>query len=197
MYVHSRKFYQPRWRDQHAYFGNALSAQHRRWLLDEGSLTAHLLRASEGDFSVKIISQRWGRPQRNEAMLLAIDPRHSCLLREVFLLCSGKPWVYARSVLPHSSLSGSLRHLRKFGDQPLGQLLFNSTNMRRDPFELTTIPQQRIPGLQENVIETSPAKISGAEEQACLGRRSRFFLEDRPLIVSEIFLPAFWQGIQK
>ncbi|NNC54566.1 MAG: chorismate lyase [Pseudomonadales bacterium] len=195
MYVHSPKLYQPHWLDQHTYFGAALPAQRRKWLLDEGSLTEHLVRASAGNFSVAIIAQRWGRPLQNEAMLLDIAPRHRCLLREVFLLCYGKPWVYARSVLPHASLQGPIRHLRKFGDQPLGQLLFNNPTMRRDPFQFTSLPRNALPNWPPPGSAVENTSNKNDSNAICMGRRSRFILEKKPLMVSEIFLPAFWQGI--
>lgn len=183
------------WRKHRAFPNAAFSQLAKAWLLDEGSLTAHLLAASGGDFRVEIISQNWGRPHLHEARLLGIDPHQACLLREVFLVCKGQPWVYARSVLPNTSLRGSLRHLRKFGSRPLGQLLFNDPNLAREPFELTTLPLQDIPG--QAARNNSTESVAGTYDRMehCVGRRSRFVLQGKPLMVSEIFLPAFWQAV--
>ena len=82
-------------------------------LLDRGSLTARLIKASDGDFKVQLLEQSWQRPYLNESQLLGINPRHKALVREVLLICHDKPWVYARSVIPHNSLKGRLGFLRK------------------------------------------------------------------------------------
>ena len=47
--------------------------------------------------------------------------------------------VFARSVLPISSLSGSLAHLRRLQNRPLGAILFKNAGMRRSPFEVARL----------------------------------------------------------
>ncbi|MDY0006566.1 MAG: chorismate lyase [Spongiibacteraceae bacterium] len=151
-----------------------------RWLLDRGSLTRHLQRASDGDFRVEVVHQGWARPRRSEQQLLAIPQGQRALIREVLLRCHDQPWVFARSVLPRTTLVGRLRRLRRFGSDSLGQMLFNDASMRRADFEVALLPGQD-PGLPETV----------RCNQVLWARRSRFSLDDRPLMVSEIFLPAF------
>lgn len=172
----------PIWRDFKLLPASRLPHHCREWLLDKHSLTARLLRACGGQFAIQVISQRWGQAQLNECQLLGIAPRQRCIIREVFLLCYGLPWVYARSVLPVSSLSGELRHLRKFGNRPLGQLLFNTPNMQRSPFQLANFKLAQIPCHNE---------LPDNAESLVWGRRSRFTIYNKPLLVSEIFLPAF------
>jgi len=36
------------------------------WLLDRGSLTSRLVKASEGAFRVRVLRQGWGRPLYSE-----------------------------------------------------------------------------------------------------------------------------------
>ncbi|MGB5325003.1 MAG: chorismate lyase [Pseudomonadales bacterium] len=179
----------PQWRGGQQYLASQLPRQARGWLLDEGSLTAHLVAASRGHFRVEVISQRWGTARLHEATLLDIEPRRLCLLREVFLYCNNQPWIYARSVLPEASLRRGLRHLRRFGNQPLGQLLFNDPHLRREPFELASLPATDIPSFGHSVDD------SKLNTTRLLGRRSKFIVQGEVLMVSEIFLPAFWQGM--
>src|SRR5690606_29217470 len=171
---------EPRWQHHKHFIRNVLPATTARWLLDQGSLTQHLLRASEGDFRVQVVAQGWARPRLSERRLLDIASGQRALIREVLLLCGGQPWVFARSVLPQTTLTGRLRHLRHFGSQSLGQMLFNDISMTRAPFELA-----RLPGQARSLPE------SVRSNQALWARRSRFTLDARPLMVSEIFLPAF------
>ncbi len=148
----------------------------RRVLLDSGSLTARLMKASEGDFSVQVLAQSWRRPYLNESQLLGIEPRQKALIREVLLLCHGQPWVYARSVIPHQSLQGRLGFLRHLKNSALGALLFKDPFLRRSHFQITQIelPQKDIP-------ITGQARV--------FGRRSLFHLYGQPLLVAEVFLP--------
>lgn len=149
----------------------------RHWLLDRSSLTARLIAASNGNFQVKVIEQSWRTPFLNESLLLGIKPRQKALIREVVLLCHGQPWVYARSVIPYSSLQGQLGFLRKLKDSALGALLFKDPNLQRSHFQINTISLPQAP-------------IPFSEKTHVYGRRSLFHLYGKPLLVAEVFLPA-------
>jgi chorismate--pyruvate lyase len=171
---------EPHWRDHRQFMASALSAEEVRWLLDAGSLTEHLRRLSGGHFHVQVLAQRWAIPRLSERRLLNMADREWGLIREVLLCCHNQPWVYARSVLPATSLVGRLARLRKLDNRPLGHLLFTDPSMSRDPYEICRIP-----------IQTLPVEISPDSDKSLWGRRSRFLLSRHPIMVSEIFLPAF------
>lgn len=192
MYVHYHSGFQPespRWKDYQHLLQAELPYRHRLWLLDSGSLSARLVRASDNHFRVQVLSQNWQSARLDEYRLLGIKPGQRCLIREVLLLCHEQPWVYARSVLPVTSLVGKLRHLRQFGTQPLGQLLFNTPGMQRNPFEIAQILPAQLPPAARS-MDRDNLKLNTQSEPAW-GRRSRFTLYHKPLVVSEIFLPAF------
>ena len=83
----------PIWRDFKTWRGSELPHGHRRWLLDQGSLTERLLAASRRRLAVEVLQQRWQRASTSEYRLLAIPHRQHCLVREVLLHCAGRPWV--------------------------------------------------------------------------------------------------------
>ena len=155
------------------------------WLLDSGSLTAKLLKLSHGDFKVQVLRQVHGRASRSEALALGIGFHARCLIREVILRGHDQPWVFARSVLPLSSLTGSLRHLRKQGTRPLGAFLFSHPHLKRSPIALALISGHHC---------YLPAALLGADP--VWGRRSIFSLDNKPLLVSEVFLPDFSSAIK-
>lgn len=174
----------PIWRDYRQYLYPLLKPAVRRWLLDEGSLTQRLITVSQGHFSVRIINQGWQRPTLSESQLLGRPANECAIIREVALCCFDLPWVFARSVMPASSLTGHLRQLRHFDNRSLGQMLFNDRSMQRRPFELAILPGDS---------KYLPTELRA---ETCLwGRRSRFELAAKPLMVSEVFLPTFkpWQ----
>lgn len=154
-----------------------LPASSKPWLLEKGSLTAKLIAESDGHFSVQRISQSWQVPHADERRALNLAPREKALIREVYLLCHGEPWVYARSVMPLQSLNGELRFLKKLHNTSLGSLLFKDPHLERGPFEIAKVklPHPSIPVSCQSGI---------------LARRSVFKLYRQPLLVAEYFLPA-------
>lgn len=171
---------EPRWRPVERYLAHELPHGSRRWLVDDGSLTARLISLQRGVFSVQRLYQGWQVPLPSERRLLDLDERQIALVREVALRVGDTTMVFARSVFPHSSLTGSLGHLRRLQNRSLGAILFKHPGMHRCPFELA-----RIPGDSPYL----PAQFH--QRDAAWGRRSRFELERAKLMVSEVFLDAF------
>ncbi len=155
-------------------------------MLDSGSLTTRLQAlcracSEKGRFQVEVLSQAWGRPQRNEAQQLGMRRGAVALQREVRLLCDGRPWVFARTVIPLSSLQGSNRILAHLGNRPLGGFLFAQRSLQRGPMQVTRIPV----GYWDEVKKESGT----GRDTEVWGRRSTFFLRGHPLLVAEFFLP--------
>ncbi len=150
------------------------------WLIDRGSLTARLIAKSEGDFKVEVVRQVIGIPSLDERQALGMKRPALALIREVILCGRGQPWVFARSLLPLASLTGNLRHLRKQGTRPLGAFLFSQPHLARSTIAVARISRDH-GYLPENLVG----------DQQLWGRRSVFYLQQKPLLVSEVFLPAF------
>lgn len=149
------------------------------WLWDSNSLTAKLLALSKGHFSVKVLRQIHDRAELHECQALGIKPHQICLIREVVLLGKGESWVFARSILPLASLTGRLRHLRHQGNRPLGAFLFSQPDLVRSPIATAALePKQAY----------LPNHLQGNDR--LWGRRSVFFVDQKPLLVSEVFLSA-------
>ena len=164
-------------------FAQAVPAEMAGWLFDRGSLTRRLQLASPNHFRVELVEQGWQRPMLNEAMRLKVSPDRLALVRQVYLFCHERPVVYARTVIPISTLSGAERHLACLGNRPLGAVLFADPNMSRDEVEVACIrPGQRIFTRATQTLDSEPASI--------WGRRSVFYLSGKPLLVSEVFLPG-------
>jgi chorismate--pyruvate lyase len=171
---------EPLWRPEGLYSRESLSHNVRAWLTDNGSLTARLIASEQGKFSVKRLYQSWEVPLLSEQRLLNLPPRQLALVREVALLLDDRAVVFARSIFPITSLNGSLAHLRRLQNKPLGAFLFKHSGMRRYPFELS-----RIPG--NNTYLPGELRQPGS----AWGRRCRFEVSGKKLMVSEVFLNAF------
>lgn len=164
--------FQTRWRTLQRCQHTGAPAPWNRWLADRGSLTRHLITASQGNFCVRLLKQGWGYPTRSEALLLKIPPRQWAVIREVELQGNGQPWVYARSVIPAATLTGRERQLHGVGSRSLGSVLFRNPTMRRGPMQITHL---------------------SSGKQRFYARRSLFLLSNKPLLVCEVFLPSLSQ----
>jgi len=147
----------------------------RTWLVTEGSLTKRLVRASRGDFRIQILNQYWGPAWPSEQRALGLESRQHVLIREIAMVCQGQVWVVARSLIPPRTLAGPHRRLKSLGQTPLGRYLFRHRSLRRSPLQVA-------PLVTDNGTALS------------WGRRSVFYLAERPLLVSEFFLPAILEA---
>ncbi|WP_312952078.1 chorismate lyase [Superficieibacter sp.] len=134
------------------------------WLLLEDSMTK---RFEQQDKKVSITLVREAFVGREEiAEELALLPDESRYwLREIILCADGEPWLAGRTVVPESTLSGPELALQTLGNTPLGRYLFTSSTLTRDFIEV------------------------GRQAQLW-GRRSRLRLNGKPLLLTELFLPA-------
>ena len=150
----------------------------RDWLLDSGSLTQRLKLECKNSFKVQVIKHECEMPSDSEQNFLG-QPAIEANIREVLLICDGKPRVFARSVLPLSSLEGPNKELLKLGERPLGEFLFTHPAMKRGPFEIAELPASQFNiHLDEHY-----------NSETAWGRRSLFYLNNKPISVCEIFLP--------
>lgn len=164
------------WRNRAQSFYSDLSPEVADWLFDPSSLTARLIKHCHGRFSVRVLSEGYSHPRLSEHKTLAMKNRETALIREVHLLCDGHPVVYARTVIPVSTLVGPQRRLLHLGDKPLGAVLFSDKTMQRGEVQIARLKPEYV-------------KLDTDEQSKVWGRRSVFKLNDKPLLVSEYFLP--------
>jgi len=170
---------EPAWRRMISVSDYTVPGQWWPWLSDTGSLTQRLIDACNGELTVQVLRQNLGVPRLSERRALGLPQRRQALIREVILLGGGIPWVYARSIIPLSTLTGRLRRLRQLDNRPLGALLFSEPSMCREPVEIACYTSAQMP------------TALAAKQSTMWGRRSVFRLHNKPLLVSEIFLPDF------
>ena len=153
---------------------------YRSWLLDSGSLTQRLKSMCTRQFRVKVLRHEWGIPSRSELEFLGCH-HEMASIREVLLIVDDHPAVFARSVLPASSLTGVNRELLELGERPLGEFLFNQPSLKRGQIEI-----DELPACQFNLHLDRPYN-----EESAWGRRSQFFLNGKAISVCEVFLPEY------
>lgn len=163
---------------------SALPAGLRPWLTDRGSLTERIVARSK-TFEVKVLSHGPGRPMRDECALFGVRAGARVRGREVLLIADGQPVVYARSVLPRSSLRRGWQIFDHIGGHSLGQALFANPRIRRMPLATTSLDYRDTRyhrAVNSARLVPPPTRL--------WARRSLFRLRGRDLLVTEVFLPA-------
>ncbi len=179
------------WRDAQGCF---LPENLKSWLLDPNSLTARL-KSHCHQFRIELLGQRIETCQEHEAVEL-IPAGDEILVREVLIFCDEKPQVFARSLLPLSSLTGAEQALANLGTQSLGQVLFNNPSLERQIIEVAEFDATSPVGKLAEQLQLSSQLVSQENTELPLspenlwGRRSIFVLENKPLMVAEVFLPG-------
>jgi chorismate--pyruvate lyase len=158
------------------------------WLEDRGSLTARLKQYCPRRFSVRVLNEQWVRPDPSEARSLGIPRTQVVLLRQVHLLCGEKLCVYARSVIPLTTLKSRHRRLLYLGDRPLGEYLFSQPSLERSRIEWARLG----PGTPLYRVAVASRED---DRRPVWGRRSLFLIDRKPLLVSEFFLPALFEQV--
>ena len=180
---------EPRWRAPAAWRAyHHLSPLLWSWLVDSSSLTRRLQQHCRHAFRVQVLHQGWERPLESERRALGVRRRARAWVRQVHLLCDGKPWVYARTVIPAATLHAGQQRLARLGERPLGAMLFADRRVRRGPLEVARI----VPG--DAMHRAAQGGVQRPSWGEIWGRRSLFFFGRRPLLVSEIFLPPLFEG---
>ncbi|AVE39114.1 TPA: chorismate lyase [Klebsiella aerogenes] len=141
-----------------------LDAPLRDWLLLEDSMTKRFEQQGK-KVTVTMINEGFvGRDAlASEEALLPEEARY--WLREIILCADGEPWLAGRTLVPESTLCGPELALQQLGQTPLGRYLFTSSTLTRDFIEIGRSAQ-------------------------LWGRRSRLRLSGKPLLLTELFLPA-------
>jgi len=170
---------QQRWYRRRQLFCRSVPPDIQPWLFDTASLTARLKQKCAAGFRVELLSQTVAKPRLDELKVLGMKPGSYAIIRQVRLCCGHACWVYAKTVIPFSTLKGKQRIYANLGIRPLGAMLFADRTMQRDEVMVTTLTGSQLPdGL-------------GLEMQSAVwGRRSVFRVGGKPLLVSEYFLPA-------
>ncbi|MCL5668481.1 MAG: chorismate lyase [Gammaproteobacteria bacterium] len=173
-------FFSP-WRAPRLVVRSQIPASLWSWLFDSASLTRRLLEVCDGTFEVRVLRQGWQRALAEESCELELRAGAPVFVREVYLLCHGEPWVFARTVIPRATLSGKYRRLTRLGNRSLGAVLFADRTMRRGELEIACLTRGQ-------ALFEGAARHLAAKPQSIWGRRSVFQLSGKPLLLSEIFL---------
>lgn len=142
----------------------ALDPEQLDWLLLEDSMTKRFEQQGK-KVTVTLIQEGFVAPDAVSGELPLLPKEARYWLREILLCADGEPWLAGRTVVPESTLCGPELALQQLGTVPLGRYLFTSSELTRDFIEI-------------------------GRDADLWGRRSRLRLSGKPLMLTELFLPA-------
>jgi chorismate--pyruvate lyase len=140
----------------------------RDWLLHADSFMSRLKQHRVTNAKIELLQQSWQFPTEDERKKLGLARRAYVWVREVLICSEEKKWMIARTVFPRETLTGKLRCLSQLKTRSLGSVLFKDPFLQRSDFEITRVPVQ---------------------EDVCWARRSVFMLQNKKILLAEIFLP--------
>lgn len=169
------------WQPYHL-LSQAPSASLADWLRDPGSFMQRLKNYGIAAARIQVLKQGWGFPTLAERKILNIPDRHYALVREVLIDSVQGKWMFARTVFPASTLTGSEQQFARLKNRSLGSLLFKNPSMLRSEFHFARLHT----GMPWHEKITSAAQVNSKELWA---RNSVFHIKDKPLLLTEVFFP--------
>ena len=136
----------------------------KSWLLEDGPITKRI--KSEEIFKLNLLKDEVADVKDLESNFLG-ENLGKLKVREVVLMGNNIPKVFARSLIPISTIENGFSELGELGTKPLGDILFEKEFFKR--------------------IEVVFAKFTDSEKKFW-GRKSKYLVNNCPLSVMEVFL---------
>lgn len=135
------------------------------WLSESGPITNRIKLSQE--FELELLNDEIDEISKEEGLFLN-SVSETFRVRRVILLGNNTPVVYAKSVIPSSTIENGLSSLGKIGNAPLGDILFT-------------------PGVFTK-LEMVCASFLSKEKNVYWGRKIKYSVNSEPISVMEVFL---------
>lgn len=145
-------------------------------LTHAGSLTQLLRQITNHKIKHTMRFAGWGKAIPHEYQKLHRQENDRLWVRETEWIYKGKTLVYTRTIIPTETTQIPIGHeFLNAGHKSLGEILFKDTTMKRSEFEFSEINEAH--NFSENLWS----------------RRSVFHIHNKPLLITEIFLPNIYE----
>lgn len=141
---------------------------HTQTWLTKPHILGDALAKAHGAIEVQLLSQDFAKAFEHERVYLNTDNDHDCWVREVYLYSKEKILTYGRVTIPPVTFKHNERKITELKNQSFGKvILYSHPNYKRSDFEYAVIQHEGV-------------------DYWC--RRSLFWLDADPLIVTEIYM---------
>lgn len=152
------------WNTYEAIEHELTNAEIKSWLLEQGPITKRI--KSIAEFRLELIQDELSDATDDEILFLKIDSEE-IRIREVILYGNENPMVFARTIIPNTTIEKGLKELGKIGNKPLGDILFEKDIFSKEDIVFATFKD---------------------EESLFWGRKIKYTVKDQPFSVMEVFL---------
>ena len=135
------------------------------WLSEPGPITNRIKLSQK--FELELLNDEIDEISKEEKLFLN-SVSETFRVRRVILLGNNAPVVYAKSVIPSSTIENGLSSLGKIGNAPLGDILFTSGVFTK--------------------LEMVCASFLSKEKNVYWGRKIKYSVNSEPISVMEVFL---------
>ena len=135
------------------------------WLSESGPITNRIKLSQE--FELELLNDEIDEISKEEELFLN-SVSETFRVRRVILLGNNTPVVYAKSVIPSSTIENGLSSLGKIGNAPLGDILFTPDVFTK--------------------LEMVCASFLSKEKNVYWGRKIKYSVNSEPISVMEVFL---------
>ncbi len=147
-----------------------------------GSLTNRLRNMSDGKMIFRLLFANWGSANSDERQILNLEAQEPTWVRRIEHCYKNRLWVSARVIFPKSTIKATKNTLSGLGIQPLGDLIFKDSSLKRQSFTYCLLNKE------QNYCPTLTPIITAAHTNAW-ARRSVLYFQNQPLLITEIFMP--------
>lgn len=148
-------------------------------LSDRGSLTGRFKQVMGSSPRLTRLNQGHQFVSWPERLALAIAPRQMALVREIKMSKGKQDWLFARTIVPDSTLKGSAKRIAYLKEAPIGKILFGRNGAQRTSMQVSL----------SNELPPSLLKLGISANKPLWQRISIFEFPSGPLMVTEVFLP--------
>jgi chorismate lyase len=170
------------WKNKNSVVPDILDEQLHVFMFHTGSLTNLIEECCNDDFNIELLTESWRSPFPDEIDSLSIKNGELAFIRESRLKSGNQTLVYARTVIPRETLTIENQKLTQLGANPLGNVLFNDDSASRTNMRYAKIPVN----CELHEQATKNTRI----QSELWARQSLFHINNKPLMITEVFLPA-------
>lgn len=160
------------WQTEEKLSLGAIGPIEQQWLTHTGSLTQRLRGLTDNQIQHRLRFENWGEAFADERLALSLQPDEPVWEREIDWTFNNTTWVIGRVIVPKQSMVEEASQLEQLRHISLGDVLFRDPNLVRAHFEFAKL---------------SPARWV---------RRCVFHFHNKPLLVSEVFTPQFFEYVR-
>ncbi len=166
----------------------ALSQTQKDWLMRPGALTSALRQV--GKLELRVLTEKVRSLPREDSRLVGLPAGQPVWVREIAMRLNGLDCIVARSLTPLRASHGVWQGIRRLRTRPLADMLYHDVSIQRSDFEVARLARRCA------LFQTVRRNLSASAALPLLARRSVFWRHGQALLVSEAFLPAFWNDVQ-